>query len=190
MRKLILLALVVLVPGVAASQTMGLYFEHEQPVMHKYTEGNGEIFEMYLYVRGAAYNMSAVEYKIYTPDDPDHLIFTIISVEYPDNMMVTMGHPFAGHQVAFYPPMMGVNDYCHVCTIRACTLPPSYPGLLCDTFDFPITIGPDPGSGHLRAAAHPNMDLIELVGLTSTLNPKKVPVRESSWGEIKARNTD
>ena len=174
MRKLILLALIILLPGTAATQSMGLYFEPEQPVMHKFTEGNGQIFEMYLY-------------KIYTPDDPDHLIFAIISVEYPDNMMVTMGHPFAGHQVAFYPPMLGINDYCHVCTIRACTLPPSYPGILCDTFDFPITIGPDPGSGHLRAASHPNMDLIELNGLTSTLNPKKVPVRGSSWSDIKVQ---
>ena len=184
MRKIILFALVLLLPGSAAAQTMGLYFEWEQPVMHYRPLDEGIVFDMYLFLRGSQCYVTAVEYRLTTPDDPDHVLFTVVGVQYPDNMSLIMGHPFSGHQIAFWPPLTGSDEYCHVCTIRAVMLPPPV-GVLCETYDFPLVIGPDPASGHIRASSYPNNDLFNIVGLTSILNPKKVSTQDNSWSAIK-----
>ena len=52
--------------------------------------------------------------------------------------------------------------------------------------DYPIVIGPHPGSGELWGTFYPDNETFPIIGLTSTLCPEFVGVESTSWGAIKS----
>lgn len=186
MKKLLLaLALVLLIPGAASAVTLGCYFGYE-PVSMAYSPTPFSFFDVFLFLHGADYYVTAAEYQLLTPHDPTHALFSITDVTYPDNMVVTLGDPFAGHSIAYWPPLNGfVPGYNLLVAFRCVTFAPcggGGGGLI----DYPIVIGPNPGSGELRGTFLPDNEFFSIRGLTSILCPEQIGTQEESWGAIKS----
>ena len=184
-RVLILLVVAaLLIPGiVGATATMGVYFA---PGVMSYSPTAFNQFQAYLYLNNADYYVTAVEYQLQTPSDPSHAFFTINSVEYPDNVSVTLGDPFSGHSISFWPPLNGIlPGYNLVCTYNCYTFEPCWNdgGQL---VDYPLVIGPHPDSGELRGTYSPDNNTFPIIGMTSILCPQEIANEQESWGAIKS----
>lgn len=178
-------AAALLVPGVTSAATMGCYFGYT-PEQMALSPVPFSFFDVFVYLHGADYYVTAVEYRLATPQDPTHAFFGIAEVTYPDNVAVVLGDPFSGHSIAFWPPLSGfVPGYNLLCTLTCVTLAPcaSAGGVL---VDYPLVIGPNPESGEIRGAFAPDNELFPIVGLTSVLCPELVGTQEESWGAIKS----
>ena len=181
---LLTLAIVLFASTALGAATMGLYFDY-WPGRMAYAPPPDPVsfFDIYMYLHVAPYYVTALEYRITTPSDPVHQFFAITGVQLPENTSVSLGDPFSGHSVAFWPPINGYDPgYNLVCTYHCVMLAPCYIAL----HDYPLVVGAHPDSGELRGAYYPNMDLFPIIGLTSILCPEFVGVEDKSWGAIKS----
>jgi hypothetical protein len=182
-RALLILAVMLLLPGVAAAQsTVGIFFDGPG-VMH-YIPETGEWFDAYLYIHNANNYVTGIEYQILTPLDPTHALIRLGTVEYPDNSTLQMGDPFSGHTITYWPPLNGfIPGYNLLATITF------YAAHGCDdglNADFPLVVGPHPVTGVLRATFYPDNEYFYPAGLTSIMCPEGTAVEEESWGAIKS----
>ena len=182
-RALLILAVMLLLPGVAAAQsTVGIFFDGPG-VMHL-SPATGEWFNAYLYIHNAEYYVTGLEYQLLTPMDPTHVLIELGTVKYPDNSNLQMGDPFSGHTITYWPPLNGfMPGFNLLATIRFYTVAGCDQGLMPD---FPLVIGPHPTTGVLRATYYPDNDYFFPAGLTSILCPIETGVEEESWGAIKS----
>ena len=180
-RVLLMFTMALLVPWVlSAEPTVGLYFD--VGVMGHTPPGPDTVFEVYLYIHNAESYITAVEYQLLTPDDPVHAYFGITDVEYPEGAAVTLGHPFTGHAITYWPPLGGITQgYNLMCTYMC------YTTVECgQILDYHLVIAPHPGSGELRCTFAPDNDKLYPIGLTSVLCPSEIATEEESWGAIKS----
>jgi hypothetical protein len=189
-RVLLLLVAAILIPGVLGAQTMGVYFD--PPGSMVAYPANMTLFEGYLYIHNADYQITGVEYYLWTPDDPTHALVKILGTAYPDNMSVDLGDPFdavLGHTIAYWPPLNGF--------IPGYNLLATYDMMLWGTtacwndggslIDFEIIVTDNPDSGELRGTYAPDNLKFPIIGLTSLLCPSEpIGVEEESWGAIKS----
>lgn len=181
-RLLLSFLMVILVSTSVAGATLGLYFDY-WPGKMAYSPPPTSFFDIYLYLHGADYFVTALEYAIATPADPAHGLFVILETKLPEYAVVELGNPLGGHALAFWPPLGGFDPgYNMICQYKCMTLAPCGTGIL----DYPIVIGPHPDSGELRGTFFPNNDFFPIIGLTSILCPELVGVEETSWGAIKS----
>jgi len=181
MRKLLLaFATALLIPGMSAAATLGAYFDTPSEMAD--SPAPFSFFDVFLFLQNAEYYVTAVEYQLTTPIDPSHALFSVMSVTYPDNKSVTLGDPFSGHAIAYWPPMNGfVPGYNLVATLQCMTFAP------CGSLvDYPLVIGPHPDSGEIRGTFAPENELFPIVGLTSIICPDLVGTQEENWGAIKS----
>lgn len=182
-RALLILAVVLLLPGVVAAEgTVGVFFDG--PGIMDYSPATGEWFTAYVYMHAAEYYITGIEYQLLTPMDPTHTIIMLGMVEYPDNSTLQMGDPFTGHTITYWPPLNGyIPGYNLLCTI------PFYAVAGCDEGgldNYPLAIGPHPETGELRATYYPDNFYFYPAGLTSLLCPVGTATEEESWGAIKS----
>jgi hypothetical protein len=165
---------------------MGVYFSYTPNTM-AYSPSPFSFFDAYVYIHQADVYFTAIEYQLLTPSDPTHALLQINSVEYPDNMSVQMGDPFAGHSITYWPPSNGyVPGYNLVVKYSLFTTVACWDeggGLM----DYPLVIGPHPDSGELRGTYYPDNLFFPIVGLTSILCPFEYATEETTWGAIKSQ---
>jgi hypothetical protein len=187
MKTLLLsLSIALLIPGLSsADATLGLYFGLEPGVM-AYDPTPFSTFDVYLYIHNADQYVTAVEYQLVTPDDPGHAYFQVSEVSYPDEKSVTLGNPFSGHSITYWPPLNGyVPGYNVICKYTCFTTEPCF-GDGGNLANYRILVGPHPDSGELRGTYAPENDFFPIVGLTSILCAEPDAVVEESWGAIKS----
>ncbi|MBU8923111.1 MAG: hypothetical protein KOO63_14930 [Bacteroidales bacterium] len=179
-RMISALAVMFLIPGMLmACPTLGVYYGgrlHYDPV-GPFTE-----FELNLYIVHQEHFVTAVEYQLLTPSDLTHALFMILSVSYPPNQSLSLGTPFGGHSITFWPPCSGYPDgYDQLATYTCMTTVP------CEQmYDYPLAIGSHPDSGELRGTFYPDNEMFEITGLTTYLCLHEVSVAGDSWGVIKS----
>jgi len=182
MRKLLLaLTVALLIPGMLGAATMGAYFSYT-PARMNYSPVPFSFFDVYLFLHSAEHYVVAVEYQLQTPVDPSHALFSITDITYPDNETVSLGDPFSGHSIEYWPPLNGfVPGYNLLATLQCVTLAP------CGTMvDYPLVLGPYPASGELRGTFAPENEFFPIDGLVSILCPEQIGMQEESWGAIKS----
>ncbi|UCF06029.1 MAG: T9SS type A sorting domain-containing protein [bacterium] len=161
----------ILVPsGTHAIPTMGVYFSAPGCSEHSILQPEPfTFFPAYIYLCDANHFVTAVEYQLQTPTDPSHALFIVVDAYYPNRKVIWIGDPLQGHAIAFWPPLDGFTDgYNFICAFNCITLAPCGWGGG-DIIDYPIVIGPDPRSGHLRGTYYPNHELFEIYGTTAIL---------------------
>lgn len=188
-RALLILAVALLIPGVLSAQDalIGVYFDvppdAAPETMHHYPTG-GASFTGYLYSLNAAYYITGIEYQLLTPTDPTHVAIYLFETVLPPSASLTIGDPFAGHAITFWPPLNGyMPGYNLMATYTFYAAVDCYTGVL---QDYPIVVGPNPDSGELRGTYSPDNDYFHPIGLTSILCPVETANREESWGAIKS----
>ena len=184
-RVLLSLAVTLLIPGMLSAATMGVYFGY-MPGSMVYHPSPFSLFDAYLYLHNADYYMTAVEYQLVTPNDLGHALFTITTIDYPDNMSINIGDPFSGHSIAYWPPLNGyMPGYNLMCKYTCMTSDYCFDegGVL---LNYQLVIGPHPESGELRGTYFPDNLFFDITGLTSLLCPEPDDVEEESWGVIKS----
>lgn len=188
-RALLILAVALLLPGVLSAQDglIGIYFDvpvDEAPeVMHIYPTG-GQSFTGYLYCMNAEYYITGIEYQLLTPMDPTHIGILLLETVVPPNSPLQIGSPFDGHAITYWPPLNGyMPGYNLMATYTFYAVDDCYTGSL---QDYPMIIGPDPGSGELRGTYSPDNNYFYPVGLTSIICPVETANEEQSWGAIKS----
>ena len=183
-RVLLLLVVALLIPGIlGAAPTMGVYFA---PGVMSYSPTVYTPFTAYLYLNNADYYVTAIEYQLQTPSDPTHVFLQLSSWELPDNATLEIGDPFSGHAISFWPPLNGfLPGYNLICTYNFVSLEPCWNdgGNL---VDYPLVVGPNPGSGELRGTYSPDNEKFSISGLTSILCPQEIANQQESWGAIKS----
>ncbi len=179
-RVLLTIAMVLLIPGVINAQTMGVYFDGPGQMAYS-PSGAFVLFDAYIYLHEADYYVTGAEYQLQTPEDPEHTYFSFQSIEYPDNMSVNLGDPWAGHSISYWPPLNGYEPgYNLLLTLKDCYITGP-----CDWTDYPIVIGPHPANGGPWIAYTPDNELALVIGYTSILCPV-IGTQEESWGAIKS----
>jgi hypothetical protein len=176
-RVLLTVAVALLIPGLlmAANPTLGVYFGGK---LHYTPAAPFQAFNAYLYIVQSDYFVTAVEYQLVVPDGN----FVITGVSYPSNFQIENGAPLTGHSIAYWPPMTSYPDgYDLLATYECLTLLP------CEQMpDYPLAIGPNPGSGELRGTYSPDNELFPIIGLTSFICPTEgIANEDASWGAIK-----
>jgi hypothetical protein len=179
MKRLLLgFLLITLAATPVAGATLGLYFDY-WPGRMAYAPEPFSFFDVFLYLHGAPYFVTALEYQLVIPTGP----FVITGQELGPNAVVELGDPQTGHSLAFWPPLGGFDPgYNMICRYKCMTLAPCGAGIM----DYPIVVGPHPESGQLWGTYFPENDTFPIIGLTSILCPELVGVEETSWGAIKS----
>jgi len=191
-RLLLTLFLVLFASTSLAAATLGLYFDLWPGTM-AYAPPPTSFFDVYLYLHAADYYVTALEYQLTTPLDPAHAFFALIEITYSPSVVVTLGAPFEGHAIAFWPPLDGYTPgYNMICKFKCMSMAPCLlpgtsppPGEIF-LADYPIVIGPHPGSGELWGTFYPNNETFPIIGLRSTLCPNEIGVENTNWGAIKS----
>lgn len=176
-RVLLAITLALLVPGMLNAATMGVYFDWQPPGQMTYSPVPFSPFDVYLYLHNAGYDfVTAVEYQLQTPSDPWHSKFGISAVTYPDNMTISQGDPFAGHSIAYWPPLDGQDPgYNQLCHYVCFTTEP------CDSISgYQLVVGGHPDTGEIRGTYYPGMEIFTIDGLTSLVCPGTNAVEEKS----------
>jgi hypothetical protein len=159
--------------------TLGLYFDY-WPGKMAYDPVPFSFFDIYLYLHGANYFVTALEYSLVYPPTG---MFLVTDVVLGPNVVVELGDPLSGHSLAFWPPLSGFDPgYNMICQYKGMTLAPCGAGLM----DYPIVVGPHPDSGQLWGTYFPENNTFPIIGLTSILCPVQIGVEETSWGAIKS----
>jgi hypothetical protein len=183
---------VLLVPVMAFAwpATMGVYFERV-PGLMAYAPPPFVPFYVYIYLHSSDHYVTAVEYQLQTPLDPGHALFFYSNVCYPESYSVSLGNPFDGHSITYWPPLDGWNPgYNELCCLECYIAEPCWNdgGAM---IEYLLVIGPHPDSGNLSGIYWPDYMPFPIIGLTSVLCPEEpVPVEEESWGAIKAMVAD
>jgi hypothetical protein len=188
MKRALLIVLLLLVPATLTAEiaTMGIFFDLIPASMADYPTPFS-FFDVYLYMHHADYYVTAVEYQLQTPSDLTHALYQINSVGYPEYYSVSLGDPFNGHSISYWPPLDGYNPgYNLLCKITGFTTD------YCWNEDGPIVeyylvVGPHPDTGECKGTYWPDNLTFPIVGRTSIICPQDpVAVQEESWGAIKA----
>jgi hypothetical protein len=188
MKRVLPAVVILLVPAVlfAWPATMGVYFERV-PGQMAYHPQALVLFNAYIYLHGADGYVTSVEYQLQTPGDPGHTAFVIGAISYPEKHSVSLGDPFTGHSIAYWPPLDAWNPgYNELCSLVCFVLEPCWTegGTL---FEYLLVIGPHPDSGELRGTYYPIHICFPIIGLTSIVCPEEpVATGRRSWGAIKA----
>jgi hypothetical protein len=187
MKMVILIAVLLLVPAMLCAQaTMGVYFGYV-PGLMVYDPTPFSFFDVFIYVHNSNVYVTAVEYQLQTPTDPGHVSLQISSVSYPENYSVSLGDPFNGHSITYWPPLDGWSPgYNELCKLECFTTEPCLDegGTLIEYF---MVIGPHPETGEIKGTYWPGNLPFPIIGLTSKVCPEEpVGVEEESWGAIKA----
>lgn len=188
-RALLILAVALLLPGVVSAQDplVGIYFdipgETGPEVMHIYPTA-GSTFTGYLYIVNGAYYITGIEYQLTTPLDPTHVAILLFETALPESATLSIGDPFNGHAITYWPPLNGfMPGYNLLATYTFYSEYACYTGAIAD---YPMVIGPNPGSGELRGTYTPDNDYFYPIGMTSIVCPVETSTREESWGAIKS----
>lgn len=192
MKMVMLFAVMLLVPAMLCAQaTMGVYFGYE-PGLRIYYPTPFSFFDVFIFIHNADVYVTAVEYQLQTPTEPPehggaHIWFQISEVHYPEKYSVSLGNPFDGHSITYWPPLdgwaPGYNEICHlVCfTTEPCWTEGG--GMV----EYLLVIGPHPDTGELKGTYWPGNPPFPIIGLTSKVCPEEpIGVEEESWGAIKA----
>jgi hypothetical protein len=201
-RVLLAIAVALLLPGiVSAEPTMGLYFDTIPYAMHAYPPAyTGDpattSFRAWLYMHHADAYVTAVEYALICPEDPYYgsthppgppLNLIIINYYYPDAMSITNGTAFAGHSIAFWPPLNGYMPGYNVLCWYDMGIPGCWNGEPSGPLaDYGIVVGPSPESGAIQYTDYPDYYKYPAIGPRSTLCPEVDAVEDASWGAIKS----
>jgi hypothetical protein len=182
MKRLLLAFFLVLFASTSlTAATLGIYFDFWPGAM-AYAPMPASFFDVYLYLHASNYYVTALEYQITTPLDPAHAFFVIAEVHPADEVVVTLGTPWEGHSIAFWPPLDGYTPgYNMICKYKCISLAPCLDVIV----DYPIVVGPHPGSGQLWGTFYPNNEMFPIIGLTSILCPYQIGVENTNWGAIK-----
>lgn len=192
MKRVLLVLVALLVPAMLAAQpTMGIYFDMVPGLMAEFPQ-KFVPFAMYIYLHNAGVYVTAVEYQLQTPSDPTHADFQITGeIRYPEQYSVSLGGPFDGHSITYWPPLDGNSPgYNMICWFECLTTKPCWneagegePYL----FEYPLVIGPHPDTGECKGTYYPENLPFPIIGLTSIVCPEiPVGVQDESWGAIKA----
>lgn len=178
----LILAISLFASTALGAATMGLYFDYTPGKMTLSPEP-WSFFDVYLYLHAAPYYITAVEYQLRVPSSPANAFFIYERFLAP-GAVLELGDPLAGHSIAFWPPLNGLDPgYNMICKYTCLTsLPCSQEDGLAVYF---LVVGPHPDSGALRGAYYPDNLLFPITGLTSILCPYYVGTEETSWGAIK-----
>jgi hypothetical protein len=190
-----MMALAVLVPAMLSAQaTVGFYFDFWPGVMSDWPPCYiPELieWEAYLYLHNSNLSVTAVEYALYCPADPNYpnppVQFTISAIDYPELYSIDMGDPFSGHSIAYWPYLNGYSPGYNLLCKYTCRLwSPCWidGGAIAD---YPVIVGPHPGSGAIRGTYYPDNKTFPIIGLTSIICPYAIATEESSWGAIKGQ---
>jgi hypothetical protein len=186
---LILAVLMILVPETLGAATLGLYFDMKMNAMARDVDVES-FFDVYIYLCAADHYVNALEYRILAPSDPALEFIELDKVTLPENIVLEMGDPMAGHSIAFWPPLNGYYPgYNFILKMRfishaECPMVPPGPGPV--IWDYPLVVGPHPDSGQLIGATWPEAEIFPIIGLTSTLCPRAIASEKTSWGAIKS----
>lgn len=190
MKKVLLIAVMLLMPAALTAQiaTMGVFFDLIPGSMADYPTPWPVTFDVYVYIHNADVYVTAVEYQLQTPTDLGHAQYQISSVGYPERYSVSLGGPFSGHSITYWPPLDGYSPgYNMICKITGFTTEPCWKngGTL---VDYLLVVGPHPASGLVRGTYYPANLPFSITGRTSIMCPLEDPVatEEESWGAIKA----
>ncbi len=153
----------------AAQPRLGLYFDLKQQYR---PTGMFAIFDAQLILHGTDTYVSGVEYSLETPYDPGHSNLIIIDCEYHDNYSLSLGNPFNGEAITYWPPLDGNEEYNILCTYSFLMMYGCDQGL---EYDWPIVVSPHPDSGFLRGTSWPGHELFDIMGETSYLCPSHWP---------------
>jgi hypothetical protein len=184
MRSIAIAALLLLVPAVLfGGQTIGAYFSYTPNQMY-YSPQPFEPMTAYIYGHALNCFTSGIEFAVQLPAG---VVMTGWSV--PEGSL-TLGDPINGLAATYFPPLNGFDPgYNLLATVQLMTLPEGaclwYGGM---TVNAPLRIVADPRSGAAlpRQSCYPDMNLIEVIGLTSIICPEMIATEESSWGAIKS----
>jgi hypothetical protein len=180
-RVLLTVAVALLIPGLlwAADPTVGVYFSGYRT----YTPTALTQFKGQLFICQDLYYVTAIEYALYTPDDPGHAFLAVLGVQYPPNHILEMGDVWLGHSITYYPPLTGYPTGCDLlCTYTMLTTTD------CTGWtNYPLDVGPHPDTGELRGTYAPNAEFFDITGLRSLLCNENA-VEDASWGAIKSMN--
>jgi hypothetical protein len=179
-RVLLTVAVALLIPSIlmAFTPTIGVYFDGKLTYS---PPGIGIPFTAHLYLVQDGYEMTGVEYQLFTPDN-NFIIDPLNGVFYPPGTSVALGDPLSGHSITYWPPLTGFPEgYDRLATYECVVLFECGP-----VANYTIVVGPHPDSGYLRGTYTPDNEFVELIGLTSYLCPEGVGTDEESWGAIKS----
>ncbi len=187
MKVVLLFAVLLLVPAMICAQaTMGAYFGYVPGLMAYYPTPFSH-FDVFIYLHNSNVYVTAVEYQLQTPTDPGHVYFMISEIHYPELYSVSLGSPFDGHSITYWPPLDGWNPgYNELCRLVCFTIEPCWNegGAL---FEYFLVIGPHPDTGEIKGTYWPGNLPFPIIGLASKICPDEpVGVEEESWGAIKA----
>jgi len=139
--------------AVAQPPNLGFYFDAEG----NQTEGmppTYTVFDAYLILKDAPYEVTGVEFQLLTSIDPSHALLLIVDFSFPQENTLWIGDPFSGMSIVYWPPLDGfTNDHLLLCTLQCLLFEPCG----CDggtIWDYPIVVGPHPETGELWAAEH------------------------------------
>ncbi len=180
-RVLLTIAVALVVPSIlaAAPITVGVYFEGGLTCVPP--AGPGVPFEMALYMVQSEAQISALEYSLVLPLDPE--LFSIQSWTLPPYGKAELGlHPMSGHSITYWPPLSGYPDgYDLLVTYECVTFGVCYVNMV----NYEIVVSAHPDTGYLRGT-YVGGEKVDLVGLTTFLCPEGVATEEESWGAIKS----
>ena len=188
MRRVLLVAVMFLVPSILVAQpaSMGIFFDFVPGLMADYPVAFSP-FELYLYLHNSGVYVTAVEYQLLTPSDPTHALLQLSSVGYPEKYSVSLGAPFDGHSITYWPPLDGYSPgYNLICKLTCFITVPCWTegGSM---IEYLIVVGPHPDTGELKGTYYPENLPFPIIGRTSKVCPQEpVAVQEESWGAIKA----
>lgn len=176
--------LILLLPAVVlAGPTVAAYFTYAPNEMTIDTMPY-EPITAYIYGQALGCYVNAFEFALVLPAG---IIYQTITV--PEGSL-TLGDPIAGIAITYWPPLNGVDPgYNLLATIQLLTLPT---GACCwnggTLIDAPLRIVAHPATGVAfpRESCWPENNLVEVVGLTSTICPCQVGTENMSWGSIKS----
>jgi hypothetical protein len=132
---------------------------------------NFTIFNAYLFLKDADYNVTGVEFMLITPEDPSHALFVITDFSFPQEGTLNIGDPFSGMAIVYWPPLNGfTGDPLLLLNLECLTVETCY----ChggDMMDYPITVVAHPESGELHGTYAPDNEFFSIIGFTSYLCP-------------------
>ncbi len=186
-RVLLALLAVLVIPSMAmATATVGVYVDGK---LFYSPPAASTPFDAYLYIVQDEYQVTGIQYALYTPADPDHNNLVLLDTEYPFEASVWIGGPWNGHAITYSPPLdCYPNGYDILVKYTLMTM------VDCpDMYDYQMYVGPhpDPGLEHpeyggLYGTYAPDHEAFPVDGLTTIFCPFETDAQEESWGAIKS----
>jgi hypothetical protein len=172
--------MILLLPAVLlAAPTMGVYFHYNGGQM-SYSPTPFEMFDAYVYAHNTECYLDAAEFEICYPAG-----ILQAGWEVPTGSL-TLGDPDNGVSITYWPPMDGWNPgYNLLCTLHllATAWCADAGGTLVDA---PLKLEIHHETGHIYGSCWPENNVMDYIGLTSTICPACIGTQDKSWGAIKS----